>query len=89
MVKQIKMKKIIIAVALLMVGCSKEEIKPCDCLRITDIKHDSIVMYKNNIYTAEITTISNCTFLKTKRMFSSEIEPYKQNKVGECWQPPF
>ena len=83
------MKKIIIAASLLMVGCAKEDVKQCDCLRITDIKHDSIVMYENNIYTAEITTISDCTFLKTKRMFSSEIEPYKQNKVGECWQSPF
>jgi len=83
------MKKIIISAALIITGCSKEEVKPCDCLRITEIKRDSIVMYENNIYTAEITTISDCTFIKTKRLFSSEIEPYKQNKIGECWQPPF
>jgi hypothetical protein len=83
------MKKIIIAAALLMIGCAKEEVKTCDCLRITDIKHDSLVFYENTVYTAEITMISDCTFLQTKRMFSSEIEPYKQNKVGECWQPPF
>ena len=81
------MKKVLIAVALLIVGCQKEEVKTCDCLRITNIKHDSLVFYENTVYTAEITTISDCTFLQTKQMFSGN--KIYEKKVGECWQPPF
>ena len=77
------MKKVLIAVALLIVGCQKEEVKTCDCLRITDIKHDSLVFYENIVYTAEITTISDCTFLQTKRMFSSD-KVYNDKKIGDC-----
>lgn len=77
------MKKVLIAVSLLIVGCQKEEVKTCDCLRITDIKHDSLVFYENTVYTAEITTISDCTFLQTKRMFNSD-KVYNDKKIGDC-----
>ena len=89
------MKPIILLISIsLMVGCSKKDTpKDCYCDVIKEIKHDSIIQYNPRtlkyqyVYTAEITIVSQCTFLPKELNYQGEVEPYKEQKVGECWKP--
>lgn len=79
------MKKVLIAVSLLIVGCQKEKIDPCFCYTITDIKSDSLVFYENNVYMSEVTIKGECTNFTKVMKYRSEVKPFNQ-KIGDCYK---
>jgi len=88
------MKKIIIAAALLITGCSKEEIKidpiiDCDCDRIVSVSpYEMDVMIDNyrskKVYGAAIFTVNDCSKEKKSFHYSSETTPFTIAK-GSCY----
>lgn len=83
------MKKIVLAVALLMVGCAKEEVKKepvkdCNCDRIVRLLPSFTIMSTTNTtYTGGAITINDCTGEQKK--FGNPTPQYRFNKkVGEC-----
>lgn len=84
------MKKLIIAAALLMVGCAKEEVKKepvkdCNCDRIVRVlPNHTIMSTTNTTYTGGAITINDCT--GEQRKFGNPTPQYRfSQKVGECY----
>lgn len=89
------MKKIIIAAALLMVGCQKEEVKKepvkdCNCDRIVSAPRSTILIpvegstQAKEIYFADIITVNDCSNWQKKWSYRSEYNRFSQ-KIGECY----
>ena len=88
------MKKIIIAVALLIVGCEKEEVKidpiiDCGCNRIVNLtpyEMDIIIddYRSKKVYGAAIFTVNDCSKEKKSFNYSSETTPFSM-KQGSCY----
>ncbi len=84
------MKKLIIAAALLMVGCAKEEVKKepvkdCNCDRIVRVLPSfQINSTTNTTYTGGAITINDCS--GEQRQFGNGNGTYRfSQKVGECY----
>ena len=88
------MKKIIIAVALLITGCEKEDVKidpiiDCGCNRIVNLtpyEMDIIIDdYKSKkVYGAAVSTINDCSKEKKSFHYSSKTTPFSM-KQGSCY----
>ena len=89
------MKKLIIAAALLMVGCAKEEVKKepvkdCNCDRIVSAPRSTILIpvegatHGKEIYFATIITVNDCSNWQKKWSYRSEYNRFSQ-KIGDCY----
>jgi hypothetical protein len=88
------MKKIIIAAALIMVGCEKEEvkkepIKDCNCDRIVMMGSNVLPMLLDNgttktIYMSTIFTVNDCSNYQQTHYFRSEYGPLSR-RIGDCY----
>ena len=84
------MKKLIIAAALLIVGCQKEEVKKepvkgCNCDRIVRVLPSfQINSTSNTTYTGGAITLNDCT--GEQRQFGNRTPQYRfSQKIGECY----
>ena len=89
------MKKLIIAAALLMVGCAKEEVKKepvkdYNCDRIVSAPRSTILIpvegatHGKEIYFATIITVNDCSNWQKKWSYRSEYNRFSQ-KIGDCY----
>jgi hypothetical protein len=89
------LKKLIIAAALLMIGCAKEEVKKeplksCGCDRIVSAPRHTILIpvegstQAKEIYFASIITVNDCSNWQKNWSYRSEYNRFSQ-KIGECY----
>ena len=89
------MRKLIIAAALLMVGCAKEEVKKepvkdCNCDRIVSAPRSTVLIpvegatHGKEIYFATIITVNDCSNWQKKWSYRSEYNRFSQ-KIGDCY----